>query len=211
MIKTILCYGDSNLWGRNPVHRTRFAPAIRWPGVLQEHLGKEFRIIEEGLPGRTTVLDDPIDGPAKNGKRYLEPCLASHAPIDLVIFMLGACDMKKRFSLCAFDIAAGMEQLIRMAQQSAAGPNQEAPVILILSPIAFGSRIGEIFHCEGAEDMRRELASLYEQLAKQYECGVLDMAKFATASEIDSIHLDAEGHRKVGVAVAATVQILMSD
>ena len=40
-------------------------------------------VIEEGLGGRTTVWDDPIEG-YKNGQTYLIPCLASHAPLDLV-------------------------------------------------------------------------------------------------------------------------------
>ena len=40
---TIVCYGDSNTWGAIPMPSRaelgRFAPADRWPGVLQEKLG----------------------------------------------------------------------------------------------------------------------------------------------------------------------------
>lgn len=210
-MKTILCYGDSNVWGDNPADGTRFSPAVRWPGILLAHMGKEYHLIEEGLPGRTTVLNDPIDGKAKNGKRYLKPCLASHTPIDLVIFMLGMCDMKKRFSLSAPDIATGMEHLIRITQQSESGPDKEAPAILILSPIPFGPHIADDLRYEGAENIQRQLAFLYEALAKQHECAFLDPGKFVAASPIDSLHLDAEGHRKLGTAISAVVNILMSD
>lgn len=209
MLKTILCYGDSNVWGRNPVDGTRFTPSVRWPGVLLEHLGKGFSIIEEGLTGRTTVLNDPIEGHSKNGRMYLEPCLASHAPIDLVIFMLGTSDMKKRFSLTAFDIALGLEHLVRMVQQSGAGPNGEAPEILLLTPIPFGPGIANHPRYEEAEAIQHHLPPLYEKLGKQYECAVLETGKFVTASSHDSLHLDAEGHKKLGTAIAAMVNVLL--
>jgi len=39
--------------------------------------------------GRTTVLDDPIEGIHKNGLTYLTPCLESHRPVDVVTIALG--------------------------------------------------------------------------------------------------------------------------
>lgn len=209
MQKTILCYGDSNVWGKNPDDGSRFSRNVRWPGVLAEHLGKQYHIIEEGLIGRTTVLNDPIDGPSKNGKKYLEPCLASHAPIDLVIFLLGTCDMKKRFSLSAFDIASGMEHLIHMVQHSESGPNGEAPAILLLTPIPFGPKIADVARFEGANAIQNHISPLYEKLGKEYECAVLETGKFVSASPIDSRHLDAEGHKKLGTAIAAMVNVLL--
>nr|MDQ3302571.1 hydrolase [Actinomycetota bacterium] len=88
-MKTVLCYGDSNTWGSNPETGERFAPHVRWPGVLAWELGDGFCVIEEGLPGRTTVRDDPIEGAHKNGRTYLRACLESHKPLDLVTVMLG--------------------------------------------------------------------------------------------------------------------------
>jgi hypothetical protein len=34
----------------------------RWGGILAQELGKEYSVIEEGNPGRTTVWDDPLEG-----------------------------------------------------------------------------------------------------------------------------------------------------
>lgn len=86
-MKTILCYGDSNTWGCPPVRPgqdvARYGPDVRWGSVLRAALGPGYWVVEEGLGGRTTVWDDPIEGEHKNGKRYLLPCLESHAPIDL--------------------------------------------------------------------------------------------------------------------------------
>ena len=43
---TILCYGDSNTWGYIPGIGGRFAPDVRWTGVLQSPLGQGFRVAE---------------------------------------------------------------------------------------------------------------------------------------------------------------------
>lgn len=78
-MRTVVCFGDSNTWGTVPGgNDSRFARAVRWPGVLQETLGRTWHVIEEGLPGRTTVHDNPLV-PFRSGRDYLIPCLESTA------------------------------------------------------------------------------------------------------------------------------------
>jgi len=86
--KTIVCFGDSNTWGFDPASGERFPADVRWPGVLRAQLGGGYQVIEEGLNGRTTTVDDPLQ-PHRNGLTYLPPCLESHKPLDLVTIMLG--------------------------------------------------------------------------------------------------------------------------
>ncbi|HSH08787.1 MAG TPA: hypothetical protein VK995_00250 [Oceanipulchritudo sp.] len=63
MQKSVMCFGDSNTWGASPkIGGGRYDRQTRWPGVLQRELGEDYYVIEEGLPGRTTVWDDPIEG-----------------------------------------------------------------------------------------------------------------------------------------------------
>ena len=50
----------------------------------------------KGLNGRTTSFEDELR-PGRNGATYLDPCLHSHGPIDLVVLMLGTNDLKIRF------------------------------------------------------------------------------------------------------------------
>ena len=65
---TILCYGDSNTYGQKPDKSGRYAADVRWTGRLQNALGGDYYVIEEGLSSRTTDLDyDPRSG--KNGKK----------------------------------------------------------------------------------------------------------------------------------------------
>ena len=129
----IVAFGDSNTWGYDPATGGRFPRAQRWPSVLQRELGAEFEVIAEGLNGRTTVHDDPIE-PYRNGADALPPCLMSHAPVDFVIIALGCNDLKKRFSVSAFDIAEGAGRLIALARAYGQRSDARPPKILLIAP-----------------------------------------------------------------------------
>lgn len=197
-MKTILCYGDSNTYGFS--QSGRLQKQKRWPGVMHAHLGKDYEIIEEGLKGRTTTLDDPVEGKTKNGRKYLKACLESHAPLDLVIVMLGMSDMKSRFHLTAQDIALGMRRLLKAI---------DGPEVLLLSPIPFGPNIEKHPLYGHANTLSSQVTTLYEEIAKELEIAFLNTSKFVQASAEDSLHLDEEGHRKLGTAVAAIVSTLL--
>ena len=121
-MKTVVCYGDTNTWGYDEDTGGRLPYEARWTGVLAEALGPGCRVVEEGLCGRTTVNEDPVEE-HKNGRAQLYPCLESHRPIDVIIMMLGQVELKTRFSLTAHDIAMGMESLVRIVLQSGCGPD----------------------------------------------------------------------------------------
>lgn len=204
-MRTILCYGDSNTWGWNPATMERHPRSIRWPGVTQAELGESYYVIEEGLNGRTTVWDDPIEE-HKNGKTYLLPCLESHKPLDLVVLMLGTNDLKKRFSLSAFDIAEGAGRLVRIILQSQTGNNQAAPRVLLLAPPPIGEMdtIGmEMF--EGAHAKAPTLSAQFRRVSEQYGCAFLDTSTFIQPSRIDGLHLEAREHRLLGQRVAQVI------
>src|SRR6476620_2290807 len=96
VMKTVLCFGDSNTWGCIPYEDIaqpsgRLAFEKRWPNILASHL-EGVRVVEEGLPGRTTVFDDPSEGLHKNGTRTLIATIESHVPLEVIIIMLGTND-----------------------------------------------------------------------------------------------------------------------
>lgn len=46
MSQTILCFGDFNTWGFIPGSEgERYAPDVRWPGILKASLGEGFIIM----------------------------------------------------------------------------------------------------------------------------------------------------------------------
>lgn len=208
-MKTVLCFGNSNTWGSNPVDGSRFPRDVRWPGVLQEELGEEYYVIEEGLPGRTTVWDDPIEGPM-NGKRYLLPCLKSHRPIDAVVLMLGTNDLKMRFSVPAADIAAGAGVLCDIVLASECGPDDApAPKVLLCCPPPLGGlgEFAEMF--TGGTEKSRRLAEHYAAVADERGLPLLDVGTLFETSDTDGIHFEADQHAQLAKAVAGRLRELI--
>ena len=203
--KTILCYGDSNTWGYNPATQDRYARDERWTGVLRQALGEGYFVIEEGLNGRTTVWDDPIED-YRNGKEYLIPCLRSHRPIDLVVIMLGTNDLKARFSLPACDIAAGAGVLVDIVAKSETGPSNGAPLVLLIAPPPIAELSGSADMFEGGGVKSTMLSRHFRLVAEERGCALLDAAEVITSSDVDGIHLDAAEHRKLGSAIADRVK-----
>lgn len=204
-MKRVLCYGDSNTWGYDPVTQDRFDKFERWTGQLSQALGSNYDVIEEGLNGRTTVWDDPIEG-YKNGREYLIPCLETHKPLDLVIIFLGVNDLKKRFSLSAYDIANGARVLVQIVQKSNTGMMNGAPLILLIAPPPVGKLtvFAEMF--EGAEAKSLKLAEHYSRVAAEMGCPCLDASTIITSSDLDGIHFEQGEHAKLGQAVAIKVK-----
>jgi lysophospholipase L1-like esterase len=207
-VKTVVCFGDSNTWGYDPVAKARFAPDMRWTGVLAKSLGDGYRVIEEGLGGRTTVVDDPIH-PYKNGRDYLPPCLESHSPFDLVTIMLGTNDLKARFNRSASDIAESAAKLAEMALNSTFGPAGGRPKVLLIAPppVVELTKLNEMF--AGAYEKSKRFAQHYKDMAGWCDCEFFDAGSVITSSELDGIHFEASEHEKLGIAIAGVVRTML--
>ncbi len=208
MARTVLCFGDSNTWGYDPATQERFPADVRWTGVLQRELGAGFRVVEEGLNGRTTVWEDPIEGHC-NGKAYLIPCLDSHRPLDLVVLKLGVNDLKRRFSVSAFDIGRSIGLLLDAIGRSAAGPRGGRPETLLVCPppVARLTEFAEMF--EGAQEKSLRLANYYAEQARLHGARFLDAGKVIRCSDLDGIHYEAAEHARLGEALAERVRSML--
>lgn len=210
-MRTILCYGDSNTWGADPVSGGRFDRRTRWPGALRGFLNEgrprgdpAYWIIEEGLCGRTTCRDDPVEGP-RNGLTQIQPILESHKPLDLVIVMLGTNDLKVRFAPTAQDIARGAQRVVQAALASGTGPDGTAPKALMVAPppVARLSYFREMF--AGSEEISARLGARFRQYAAEIGVAFLDAGTVISSSDADGIHFEADQHRLLARAVAAEV------
>jgi len=208
-IVEVLCFGDSLTWGWNPVDRGRYPFEKRWTGILQKELGINFNVIEEGLNGRTTIWDDPIEG-EKNGKKYLIPCLESHQPLDLVIIMLGTNDLKLRFNKSAFEIAAAADSLAQIVQKSRTGRNYQSPEVLLISPPPLGKLTNWEEMMEGGYEKSKKLAQYYEMFAKDNQYHFLNAGEFVKTSDLDGLHWEEGENLKFGKAIADKVKQLFS-
>lgn len=209
---TILTFGDSNTHGTAPMpardHNARFGFGTRWPTVMAEHLGPDWHLVENGLPGRTTQHEDPVMWPNMNGQTGLRMALASHQPLDVVAIMLGTNDLKTRFAPSVPTITAGVAGLLDIALnddlQARHGPYR---VLLICPPpvVESGPIKGEF---TGAGSIGPKLAESYAALAEARGAAFLDAGAVIAVSETDGVHFDAPAHRTLGEAVAEAVREL---
>ena len=202
----IVAYGNSNTWGYDPAIGARFAPDVRWTGIMQRALGPAHKVIEEGLNGRTTVHDDPIE-PHRNGLTYLTPCLLSHAPLDLVIISLGCNDLKHRFWLTPGDIALGAERLALTAKSLGVGPNGAPPRDHPRRAAAGGGADRLRRHVRGrAREIARARRALPRGRQNATASALSTPARISGARRLDGIHYEADQHAILGRAMAAAVR-----
>ena len=208
-MKSILCFGDSNTYGESPEGYGRYERHERWTGILQAALGPDYLVIEEGLNGRTTVWDDAVEGD-KSGIKHLPMCLETHAPLDLVVLMLGSNDFKRRFSVTPRDIAASAEALVVTILKADNGRRMTPPRILLVSPIALGEEtfLGEIFGNRRQDSLR--LGALMADVAARRGCEFLDAATVAEPSPLDGLHMDRESHKKLAAALERKIRQILA-
>ncbi len=208
--KNILCFGDSNTWGADPAGGARFDRNTRWPCILQKELGNGYHVIEEGLCGRTTVWDDPIELD-KNGYKHLYTALKTHMPLDLVIIMLGTNDLKYRFSVSAFDIAESAGRLVQSVREVTWPPFFPTPEVLVICPPPTAALeptpFKDIF--QGGEEKSHQLAAHFKAVGKTLNFHTLNAADIIQSSPLDGIHFEASEHRKLGRAVAEEARKLI--
>jgi lysophospholipase L1-like esterase len=207
MTRTIVCFGDSNTYGANPDGSGRHPREVRWPRVMAAALGDGFEVIAEGLNGRCTVWDTAIE-PGRNGLTYLEPCLLSHAPVDLVTIMLGTNDLKTIYDKTAPDIACGAARLVDTAKRTLSGPDETPPRVLLVSPVPIGeiTTHSEMWGFGEGYEKSRQLARLYRIVAEDHGAGFFDAGSVAQTHPDDGIHLDAAAHASLGAAMAEQVR-----
>jgi lysophospholipase L1-like esterase len=206
----ILCYGDSNTWGYIPGTGERFDDNVRWTGMMQHFLGAEFKVIEEGLSGRTTAFDNERDW-TKNGSKLLLPMLETHAPLDLVVLMLGTNDVKAQFGVTTEKIARNISYLVRAIQRSNSGRRGSAPNVLLIAPPPLGKLEGEVaIEFGGGAEKSQRFAQTYKAVAEQCGCDFLDAGSIIRSSDLDGVHFDEGDHRKFGEAVSQAIQSIVS-
>ena len=209
-MKRILCYGDSNTWGHDPENGARrVSDEYRWGQVLQQKLGTEYCVIEEGLCGRRTAGDGLLNLPENrgwDGYEYFLPCIRSHVPLELVIIMIGTNDMQIPFDLQPEYTGEMLGKYIEAIEEVSRLRDIEVPPVLLISPIAIDPAIteNETFNAIfGAQSLPKsaKLAGIIEAVAKKYNVHYLRAEDYAKASKADGLHMNAENHKLLGAAV----------
>jgi len=210
MTKNILCFGDSNTWGLNPVTGKRFDENTRWTSLLNKNLGCGFSVIEAGQPNRTLVHNPPFDG-VLSGVSYLKPYLDKHE-LDFIIIALGTNDLKKRFNLTPSLIADGLNDLINSIhsyyQKSS---TLKSPKIIIASPpkIRITEQYSRIY--EGADTKVTEFSRAFKSVAAYNKCTFIDFNTFINVTVGDGIHIESNQHLVISFKIAQLVRNLLNN
>lgn len=208
--KTILCFGDSNTFGQrsDDVTKGRWPADVRWTGQLQTLLGESYAVIEEGLSGRTTDLDD-ARRQGCNGRAYLVPCLQSHNPIDGIVLMLGTNDLKAEFGRTSSAIAHAVDGLVDTIKHSAQA-SEDAPRIIIVSPMPIDASAEDFAalyarnYSAAAVEQSHQLAEALRAVAKKRDCLFFDAARIAVPGA-DGVHLSKASHTALAQGLAAQI------
>ena len=200
-MKKILCFGDSNTWGHNPVDGTRLEKP--WPKVLGE-LIPDCEIIEDGVCGRTTAYDLPEDG--KNGLKSFEEYIKNKNGADILILILGTNDTLNAVNKPANVSAENIREYIHLWKDEFPESN-----ILIVSPIyitkyALQHETFSQLYSHNSIITSHNFAVEYAKITKEENVYFHDASLYAQPSSVDGIHLDAEGHEKLAESAAARIR-----
>jgi len=220
---TVLCFGDSNTWGISPSGH-RYNEAERWATLLSTKLSSklaaqfanklvgEYRVIEAGQPNRTLVHNAPfsVDESVGNisGIRYLKPYLLEFQP-EVILLMLGTNDLKKRFKLCATEIAQGMYQLALSTLNFKYADKNVVPQVLIVSPPPIYEVAAYVKIYAGAAVKSQQLAMHYGDVAQRLNCAFFDAGSVIQSCSNEGIHWQVEQHAILAEALSDKVAKLL--
>lgn len=217
--KRILVFGDSNAYGwtwtadgrgsRLPVSQT-------WPEVMARALGARYRVVVNAVGGRTVDEDIPGAGggalppAAMNGMAALPGLLSAHAPLDLVVVMLGSNDLRDEHHRSAEDIALSLGKMAAYIQEGRWQSRMAFPApraLLIAPPKIDGRLTGKSDNFKGALEKSERLPALLKGAADVAGAAFMDgSAVVPFAEQLDHIHLTPVQHEALGRAAAKKVR-----
>ena len=215
-MKEILIYGDSLVYGKMPGSPKRYSREKNFIGVLESQLGKEYKIIDEGLRARTLGGENGFF-PERNGLSQFGPILGSHLPTDLVCIFLGTNDCNKA-DFKEFEeipeILIDYKEIIDWWLNSLS-IEYKPKVLVIAPPVIRGS---EVVKCEGmnkifdetSENKSKVLAEIYESFCKKNNCEFFDASKHCVSADGEGVHLDEKNNELLGIDLAEKIKSILN-
>ncbi len=190
-MKKILCFGDSNTFGFNPLNGSRYKRNERWSGILKENLKDKYFVIEQGCNNRTAVCDNiSIE---TTGYRAINEHLKND--LDIVILQLGINDMQFLYNI---ELNKFREKFLDFICNIKSKTN--AKIILlcpnIIDSCILKSNFSLMFNQSSIEKSKK-LPDVYLSIKNEFDCELMDLNLIASVSKIDGLHYDIENHSKI--------------
>ena len=200
-MKKIICYGDSNTFGYNPSDGTQYDENTRWTSVLQNKLGTEYEVINEGMCDRTGFVNNP-KGFMFSAPKHFPKLISKSEDIDLLVLWLGTNDLQFQYDISMGAIEKGLENLIKLAKEKVKN-------IIIIPPVILSEKVLEgpfNFQFDNVSVVKsRKIGRIFRQIDNIYQCGYFDVNKITTPSDIDGLHYDENSHKLIGEKLAEFV------
>lgn len=197
VLKKILCFGDSNIYGYIPNNGARYDKNTRWTGVLSLLSHGKFKIIEGGCNNRTAFAANPA-GKIFTGYEILPELLTDD--FDAVVLAIGINDTQFLYNLSSIEIASGVEKLINIVKVK----SPQAKIILVAPSILTEDVLNGNFAClfdRTSIEKSRQLPLLYQKIAEKQNIEFLDLNSVAKTSSLDGLHYAPEQHLKIAQAI----------
>jgi len=190
-MKKIVCYGDSNTFGFNPIDSSRYDENIRWTSLLKKKLSVNYEVINEGMCNRTAFVDNP-NGFIFSGAKHFKDFIQKSDNIDILILWIGTNDLQFQYNISFSEIKNGLKNMLTLAQT-------KAEKIILIPPVILGEKILEGYFSnlfDKASILKsKDVGKIYKTLADNYNCKFFDVNKFVKPSMIDGLHYTEKSHK----------------
>lgn len=219
--KRIWIYGDSNTYGYDARTGGRFGKESRWPDICQDILGDEYKIIAEGLNGRNTCHDDPMD-PMRNGLAYVKSHLIPHLPLDVICVKLGSNDLDASLAQMPEMIAENAARVLKKARDfveervreesegEPAGAPSSSRLYVLMAPLEITEDVFDgpfgMYYERSVIETSRQTTEAFRRQAEKDGFRFFNTNDHARCGKLDGVHLDEENHRKLGKAFAEWIK-----
>lgn len=197
VLKKILCFGDSNIYGYIPNNGARYDKNTRWTRVLSLLSHGKFEIIEDGCNNRTAFAANSA-GKIFTGYEILPELLTDD--FDAVVLAIGINDTQFLYNLSSIEIASGVEKLINIVKVK----SPQAKILLVAPSILTDDVLNGNFAClfdRTSIEKSRQLPLLYKKIAEKQNIEFLDLNSVVKTSSLDGLHYAPEQHLKIAQAI----------
>ena len=195
----IICYGDSNTYGYDPVERPslRYSPDGRWVDLVGRKLPDSCKILNAGQNGR----EIPDNG-WESAEGAACQLAASTESGDLIIIMLGSNDLLLG-GCTAEKTAAKMKRFLGAVKMEAPGRQ-----ILLIAPVRFTE--GYWVPDQQTMEESEKLTVLYETLAGDMDVCFADANGWGVQLSDDGVHFTKEGHKAFAEGLTKALELWYS-
>lgn len=196
IMKTVLCFGDSNTYGYDPADYFGYTypQSKRWTSVAERILGSGYRVINEGLNGR--MLPD-----MRYHGEYMERLATELAAGDIFCMMLGTNDLLMQIRPDSNVPAGRLRDFLDFMKPIAADRGFS---ILIIAPVPIGRQL------DGDDRYYTESIRMNEAFriaAEEYGVLFADAAAWQIELAFDKVHLSERGHETFGQCFAKLINL----